>query len=240
MTATHHPPLPPELLDQLAGFDTPTICNALEVIAPERRALGFTTEGLCCLYPQLKPMVGYARTATMRSIQPSRLSPQEASQRNMAYYEYIAEGGPRPSVCIIQDLDGARAGFGSFWGEVNTHIHRGLGCQGVVTDGSVRDVDTNAQGFQMLCRLVVPSHAHYHIADFGSTVSVAGAYFSHGDLVHADRHGAVVIPVEHAARIPQVVGMLTRRETVIIAAAQAPDFDIAALRRAIGSARDIH
>ncbi|MBO9515463.1 MAG: RraA family protein [Variovorax sp.] len=240
MTATHHPPLPPELLDQLAGFDTPTICNALEVIAPERRALGFTTEGLCCLYPQLKPMVGYARTATMRSIQPTRLSPQEASQRNMAYYEYIAEGGPRPSVCIIQDLDGARAGFGSFWGEVNTHIHRGLGCQGVVTDGSVRDVDTNAQGFQMLCRLVVPSHAHYHIADFGSTVSVAGAYFSHGDLVHADRHGAVVIPVEHAARIPQVVDMLTRREAVIIAAAQAPDFDIAALRRAIGSARDIH
>lgn len=240
MPTTDHTALPQELLDQLASFDTPTICNALEVIAPERRAVGFTTESLTCLYPGLKPMVGYARTATMRSIHPLQQTPQEAGQRTMAYYEYIAEGGPAPSICVIQDLDGARAGFGSFWGEVNTHIHLGLGCRGVVTDGSVRDVDANAEGFQMLCRMVVPSHAHYHIVDFGGTVSVAGAYFSHGDLIHADRHGAVIIPPEHAARIPEVVDTLTRREAVIIAAAKAPGFDIAALRRAIGSARDIH
>ena len=54
-------PLPADLLAELATFDTPTICNALEVIAPERRSVGFTTEGLTCLYPELRPMVGYAR-----------------------------------------------------------------------------------------------------------------------------------------------------------------------------------
>lgn len=233
-------PVPDELLAELASFDTPTICNALEVIAPERRTVGFTTEGLTCLYPDLKPMVGYARTATMRSIHPPRQTPEEGSRRTMAYYEYIAEGGPTPSICIIQDLDAGRAGFGSFWGEVNTSIHQGLGCRGVITDGSARDVDTNAPGFQMLCRMVVPSHAHYHIVDHGGTVSVAGAYFGHGDLVHADRHGAVVIPVEHAARIPEVVATLTRREAVIIAATREPGFNMEALRRAIGSARNIH
>ncbi|HVR51806.1 MAG TPA: RraA family protein [Pseudorhodoferax sp.] len=233
-------PLPAALLAELATFDTPTICNALEVIAPERRGFGFTTEGLDCIYPDLRPMVGYARTATMRSIHPLRQSPQEAGKRTMDYYTYIAEGGPRPSICIIQDLDAGRAGFGSFWGEVNTTIHQGFGCQGVVTDGSVRDVDTNAPGFQMLCRMVVPSHAHYHIVDFGGTVSVAGAYITHNDLVHADRHGAVVIPAEHAARIPEVVATLTRREAVIIAAARQPDFDIEALRRAVGDARNMH
>lgn len=233
-------PIPADLLAELATFDTPTICNALEVIAPERRTVGFTTEGLTCLYPDLKPMVGYARTATMRSIHPLRQTPEEGSKRTMAYYEYIAEAGPTPSIVIIQDLDAGRAGFGSFWGEVNTSIHKGLGCQGVITDGSVRDVDTNAPGFQMLCRMVVPSHAHYHVVEFGSTVSVAGAYFAHGDLVHADRHGAVVIPVEHAARIPEVVAALTRREAVIIAATREPGFNMDALRRAIGNARNIH
>lgn len=232
--------LPAELLDQLAGFDTPTICNALEVIAPERRSVGFTTEGLNCLYPALKPMVGYARTATMRSIHPLRQTPEEGGKRNMAYYEYIAEGGPRPSVCIIQDLDAGRAGFGSFWGEVNTSIHKGFGCQGVITDGSVRDVDSNAPGFQMLCKMVVPSHAHYHIVEFGSMVSVAGAYFGHNDLVHVDRHGAVVIPAEHAARIPEVAELLARREAVIIAAAREPGFSIETLRRAVGDARNMH
>lgn len=234
------PPLPQELLEQLAALDTPTVCNALELIAPERRATGFTTEALNCLYPSLAPIVGYARTATMRSIHPLNQAPEDVSKRTMAYYEYISEGGPRPSICVIQDLDGARAGFGSFWGEVNSHIHLGLGCRGVVTDGSVRDVDTNAAGFQMLCRMVVPSHAHYHIVAFGNTVSVAGAYFNHGDLVHADRHGAVVIPSKHAAAIPAAAQLLSRREAVIIAACKAPGFDIASLRRAIGNARDIH
>jgi len=232
--------VPQDLLARLAAFDTPTICNALELIAPERRAVGFTTEPLLCLYPDLKPMVGYARTATMRSIQPQRIPPEQIGPRTMAYYEYIADGGPRPSICIIQDLDGARAGFGSFWGEVNTNIHKGLGCQGVITDGSVRDVDTNAPGFQMLCSMVVPSHAHYHIVDFGGTVSVAGLYINHGDLLHADRHGAVVIPAEHAAKIPDMAETLAKREAVLIAAAQSPDFDIAKLRKAIGDARNIH
>ncbi len=239
-TTPSDPPVPAALLAQLAGYDTPTICNALEVIAPERRAVGFTTESLNCLYPDLPPMVGFARTATMRSIHPLRQTPEEGGKRTMAYYGYIADGGPRPSICIVQDLDAGRAGFGSLWGEVNTHIHQGFGCRGVITDGSVRDVPANAPGFQMLCKLVVPSHAHYHIVDFGSTVSVAGAYFSHGDLVHADRHGAVVIPLEHAAKIPETVDLLVRREAVIIAAAKAPGFDIAALRRAVGDSRNIH
>lgn len=236
----HGAPPPDDLLAKLATFDTPTICNALEVLAPERRNVGFTTEGLACLYPELGPMIGYARTATMRSVHPLRQTPEEGGKRTMAYYEYIADGGPRPSICVIQDLDAGRAGFGSFWGEVNTSIHKGFGCRGVITDGSVRDVDSNAPGFQMLCRMVVPSHSHFHIVDFGSTVSVAGAYIGHNDLVHADRHGAVVIPLEHAAAIPEVVATLTRREAVIIAASQRPDFSIETLRRAVGDARNMH
>ncbi|HEY5209369.1 MAG TPA: RraA family protein [Stellaceae bacterium] len=230
----------PNLLTELASFDTPTICNALEIVAPERRGFGFTTEGLQCLYPTLKPIVGFARTATLRSIQPHAIAPDEARTQRLAYYEYIATGGPTPSISLIQDLDGARAGFGSFWGEVNSHIHRGLGCLGIVTDGSVRDVDANAAGFQMLCRMVVPSHAHFHIVEFGGEVNVAGLYAASGDLIHADRHGAVVIPISGAAKIPAAAALLARREAVIIAATKEPGFNFERLRQALGDANEIH
>ncbi|HVV93212.1 MAG TPA: RraA family protein [Hyphomicrobiales bacterium] len=228
----------PELLERLAQLDTPTVCNALEIVAPERRAIGFTTEPLICLYPALKPIVGFARTATLRSMQPYAV-PEKARARQLDYYDYIADGGPRPSICLIQDLDGARAGFGSFWGEVNSHIHRGLGALGVVTDGSIRDVDANAAGFQMLCRMTAPSHGHFHVVDYGNTVNVAGMYVDSGDLVHADRHGAVVIPKAVAARIPAAAALLMRREAIVIAAAKAPGFDTTRLRAALAEAAAI-
>jgi regulator of RNase E activity RraA len=233
------PDITPDLLQRLAQLDTPTVCNALEMVAPERRSIGFTTEPLLCLYPELGPIVGFARTATLRAMQP-HAAPEEARARQLAYYDYVADGGPRPSICLIQDLDGARAGFGAFWGEVNSHIHRGLGCRGLVTDGSVRDVEANAAGFQMLCRMVAPSHAHFHIVDFGNTVNVAGMYASSGDLVHADRHGAVVIPKAVAARIPDAAALLARREAIVIGAAKEPGFDTARLRQALKAASELN
>ena len=50
-----------------------------------------------------------------------------------AYYAYVDQG-LKPSVMVIQDLDGDQ-GYGSFWGEVNSNIHKGFGCEGLVTDG---------------------------------------------------------------------------------------------------------
>jgi len=232
--------LSPALLDELATLDTPTVCNALELVAPERRAFGFTVEPLQCLYPALKPIVGFARTATIRSVAPSPLSAEEAGEQRLAYYQYVAEGGPRPAISIIQDLDGSRAGFGSFWGEVNSHLHKGLGCRGVVTDGSVRDLDANAPDFQMLCRMVVPSHAHVHVVGFGGTATVAGMYVASGDLVHADRHGAVVVPKAVAAKLKAAAALISRREAVLIGASKEAGFDFERLRKALRDASEIH
>jgi regulator of RNase E activity RraA len=232
--------LSPALLNELAALDTPSVCNALEVVAPERRTFGFTIEPLQCLYPALKPVVGFARTATIRSVAPSNLSAEEARKERLAYYQYVAEGGPKPAISIIQDLDGSRAGFGSFWGEVNSHLHKGLGCLGVVTDGSVRDLDANAPGFQMLCRMVAPSHAHVHIVDFGGTVTVAGMYVSSGDLVHADRHGAVVIPKAVARQVNAAAALIARREAVLIGASKEAGFNFERLRKAMSDASEIH
>ena len=225
-------------LDALRAWDTPTICNALEVVAPHRRATGFTAEHLHCLDPGLKPIVGYARTAMFRAVEPSPLPADAVKAKRAAYYEYVA-APPGPSVVVIQDLD-PKPGFGAFWGEVNTAVHKGLGALGCVTNGSMRDLDDCAPGFQLLAGKVGPSHAHGHIVDFGGQVNVAGMTVNDGDIVHADRHGAVVVPHEAVAKLPAAVELLTRREAVILAAARSEGFDIDTLKRAMADSAEIH
>ena len=80
MTNSATAPLPASLLEALARYDTPTICNAMEVVAPERRLIGYTTKPLVCPFPDLPPMVGYARTVTIRSVLKSGLPAEEQSQ----------------------------------------------------------------------------------------------------------------------------------------------------------------
>jgi regulator of RNase E activity RraA len=225
-------PVPQEILDALRDLDTPTVCNALEVVAPTRRGSGYTVSPLVCAHPDLPPVVGYARTATIRAMQPSGLDGTAARQARLAYYRHVAEG-PGPTVTVIEDLD-PLPGYGAWWGEVNTHVHRGLGSLGVVTNGSIRDLDVCAEGYQLLAGSVGPSHAHVHVVEIGVTVTVAGLSVSPGDLVHADRHGAVTIPLDVAAQVPAAAEDLARAESVLIEASRQPGFGIADLERILG------
>jgi regulator of RNase E activity RraA len=226
------------LIDELRTIDTPTVCNALEVLVAARRGYGYTTEHLVCTRPELPPMVGIARTATIRSAHPSDLGGADARQLSDDYYAYI-DAGAKPSVIVMQDID-ANRGYGSFWGEVNSSIHVGFGCVGLVTDGGVRDLPDIAPGFQMLADRVIPSHAYVHVVDFARPVTVAGMRVRDGDLIHADQHGAVVIPHEVAADVKGAARQIIQRERVIIDAARQPGFNIDALRAAQGRAAELH
>ena len=117
----------------LREFDTPTICNAIEVIDPDRRARGFTTKPFLCHDPSLPPIVGYARTATIKATEPSGRSKAEDLATRIGYYTHIAEA-PGPTVTVIEDID-EQVGFGALWGEVNSNLHKGLGSVGVITNG---------------------------------------------------------------------------------------------------------
>ena len=227
-----------ELLTRLAEADTPTVCNALELVVPERRAKGFTTRPFVVAFPTLAPIVGVARTATIRAREPSSRAPSEAKALRLDYYRYVAADA-LPTVAVIQDLDDP-PGFGAFWGEVNSAVHKGLGCLGCITNGSIRDLDLLAPGFQLLAGSVGPSHAWVHLEAFGCDVEVHGVTVRHGDLVHADRHGAVVIPAEAASRLPEAIELCGRREAPILAAARAPGFTVEKLAAAWAEAEDIH
>lgn len=128
--------LTPQDFDALRKIDTPTICNLLEIVCPERRGTGFTFQHLHCVFPNLPPMVGYAKTATMRARVPSRRPAQEAAKFREDYLPYVGDGS-YPKVSIVQDLD-EQPGYGALWGEVFTNVHKSLGVLGVVTNGSVR------------------------------------------------------------------------------------------------------
>ncbi len=218
----------------LMALDTPTICNALEVVDPSRRARGFNIKPLVCAQPKLAPMVGYARTARIRAQHPPT-TPVD----NLGYYQYIAEGGEIPSVVVVEDIDPI-PGFGALWGEVNTNVHFGLGCLGVVTNGSIRDLPDAQPKFQMLAGMVNPSHAYVHVVDWGNPVTVHGMEVSEHDLIHADLHGAVVIP---AATIDDVLieaARIIKRERVLISAAQQDGFNIESIKAAYREMADIH
>lgn len=216
--------------DWLRSIDTPTICNIIESIDPERSSFGYTFQQLYCAFPDMGPIVGFAKTATVRARRPVSRSPEESTLFREAYFDYVADGAA-PKISVMQDLD-EQPGYGAMWGEVSTNVHKALGVKGVVTNGSVRDVDMVASDFQLLAGLVAPSRAHIHYCAFGCEVNVHGMTVNDGDLIHADRHGAVVIPPHVIARMPDALDLLNRKEDAILSVARSPNCTVDMLKAA--------
>ncbi len=218
-------PLSETELGALRAWPTPAISNAIETFNVRPRNQGYMS-GIRCIFPYFEPMVGYACTATMIADMPPNEKDRTAGQ---AHWENILKA-PTPRVAVIQDLDEPRC-IGPLWGEVNANIHRALGCLGVVTDGSVRDLDeVHELGFHFFAADVTPSHAYVHIVDSGIPVKVGGLVVNNGDLIHADKHGVVVIPHEIAREVPQACQAVEDRERRVINFCKSPDFDAEKLK----------
>ncbi len=221
-----------EQLEFLRSIDTPTACNLIEIAAPERRGSFYTVKHLQCPFPDLPPMVGFAKTVSIRAKAPGEGA---YMQRRLDYLDYVA-AEPRPSIVVIEDLDGEHAGYGAFWGEVQSNVHTALDCLGTITNGSIRDIPMIPQGFQMLAGSIGPSHAYVHIVEFGGPVNVHGMAASSGDLVHADRHGAVIVPMDKIDAMRAALDGLIDREARILAAARAPDVTVEKIKAAFRGA----
>lgn len=139
----------------------------------------------------------------------------------------------------MQDIDDV-PGLGAFWGEVHSNVLKGLGVQGALTNGAMRDFDALAEGFQILAASVSPSHGFAQIMSIGETVTIAGLRIHDGDLVHADRHGAVVIPAQALTQLPEGIDVITAKERPLIKASQRPGFSIDHLKAAMRQSDDIH
>ena len=148
----------------------------------------------------------------------------------MAYYRMMAEA-PRPSVAVIEDLDYPEC-VGAYWGEVmNTVVHKGFGMSGAVTNGVMRDLGDLAGGFPVLAGLIGPSHGFVHVREI-DTPSSLRLTVAPGDLVHADRHGAIVVPREIIFDLAAAIAKMRRTEAIVLEPARRPGFDFRAFETA--------
>jgi regulator of RNase E activity RraA len=202
-----------EELATLRRFNTPTIANAIETFHVRPRREGVTAPDVRCLSPELGPMVGYACTATILSDQPA---PQPRGVSRREYWEYTRQS-PGPKVTVVQDL--SETPGGAYWGEVNASIHQALGSLGILTNGTVRDLDEVARlGFHFFASGVQVSHGWAHLENFNRPVKVFGMLVRPGDLIHADKHGAVVIPSEIAREVAEAARRVELSEKPMLAA----------------------
>ncbi|MBE1274329.1 RraA family protein [Enterovibrio baiacu] len=211
------------LYELLISVDTPTVCNAIEIAQGKRGFNDFTRGTLQASAPESPAIVGYAKTAQIAALEPSNLPADEVKKLRMDYYRYMSET-PFPSVAVIEDLDFPDA-IGAFWGEINTNVHKGLGLSGVLTNGVMRDLGDLPEEFLVLAGSVGPSHGFVHIESIGEPVEVFGLRVSHGDLIHADRHGAVVIPTDIVPVLADAIDTLLSNEQIILKAAREEGFN---------------
>ncbi len=184
---------------ELKRWNTPTIYNGWEQITKHNSALdGFNLEPVIDYMPQMGPMIGYAVTVV---IEPSNPEHRQANPNGWAQYREYMASVLGPKIVIVQDLDKPTL-YGAFWGEVNSNIHRALGCVGTITDGGIRDTDEmNNAGFKALARGLCVGHANSFPVRWNCPVKVFGREILPGQLIHADKHGFLVIPDEDQDKI---------------------------------------
>lgn len=218
------------LLDLLRSVDTPTVCNAIEVAQGKRGFNAFTRGTMQCSDADAKPIVGYARTAKIAAVNPPTESPEVIRKRRMDYYRHMATG-TGPAVTVVEDLDYPDC-IGAYWGEINTTVHKGFGISGALTNGVMRDLGDLPDDFPVVAGSIGPSHGFVHVREIGTRVSIFGLEIQNGDLVHADRHGALVIPPEVVDQLEQAILKLLETEKLILAPARAAGFDFEAFETA--------
>lgn len=218
------------LLKLLKSVDTPTVCNAIEVAEGKRGFGAFTRGTMLCSAPDAEAIVGYARTARIAAAAPPGEPADVIRRRRMNYYRHMSEG-PRPAIAVIEDVDYPDC-IGAYWGEINATVHKGMGLSGALTNGVMRDLGDLPDGFPVIAGSIGPSHGFVHVREIAEPVTVFGLTIRDGDLVHADRHGALVIPADVVEKLPRSIETLLESERLILEPARSKGFDFAKFEKA--------
>ena len=213
-----------ELLVLLRKLDTPTVCNAIEVAQGKRGFNRFTRGTMQHSRPGEPAIVGFARTAKISGLAPPVEPSDVIRSRRMDYFRSMASGDG-PTVSVVEDVDFPNC-IAGWWGEVHVAVHKGLGMSGAVTNGVMRDLDVMDDGFPVLAGSVGPSHGFVHVLKIGGQVDVMNMKVRQGDLIHADRHGALVIPTDVIDVLKKAIETVIASEDIVLTPARKPGFNI--------------
>jgi regulator of RNase E activity RraA len=211
-----------EQLEAILEYDTCSIANAIERFGVRLRNEGFTRPGLDCLTGTDQRVLGYAATFRVKSADQPVTGGQFRDRTD--WWDQI-RNMPLPKIAVFQNIDeGSNAG--ACVGEVHAAILKAFGCSGLISDGSVRDISgiKKLGGFSVFASSVSVSHSYMHIVDFGTPVSIFGLSVRQGDLLYADCHGVLAIPIGIAAELPKVAETLRSQERRIIELCKSADF----------------
>jgi regulator of RNase E activity RraA len=205
-------PLSQETLNKLQQFDTPTICNVIELFDIRPRNTGFMDSRIQAGFPEMPPMVGFASTAAFRSDAPPASG--DAYGDLVDQVEAFARL-PGPPVMVFQDLDDPPVG--ATFGEVMCSVYQGFGSVGLVTSGGGRDLlQVKALDYPVFTGSTICAHAYCHILHLGLPVRVGGLTVRQGDLLHGDANGVTSVPVEIASEVADLCGPFLEAEKILI------------------------
>jgi len=218
----------PAWFDELAKYDTPTICNAIELFDVRPRNTGYMNDRIKACFPKMPPMVGYAVTSTFRSMAPPRSGDVYSSMSDqVAAFEKL----PGPAVIVYQDLD--EPVVSATFGEVMCSTYQAFGARGIVTSGAGRDLDqVEALGFPAFTSGTICSHGYCHTLAVNVPVTVGGICVYPGDLLHGDANGVTTIPLEIASEVPGACAELMAAEQVVLDYLKSPSITPAGLAEA--------
>jgi regulator of RNase E activity RraA len=205
-------PVPPAVLEKLRKFDTPTVCNVVELFDLRPHTAGYMDARIQACYPKLPPMVGFASTATFRSSAPPRSGNVYAGMADqVATFAEL----PGPAVAVFQDLDSPVAS--ATFGEVMATTYQSFGAVGLITSGAGRDLDqVEALRFPCFSNGTICAHGYCHIVQINVPVHVGGVMVHPGDLLHGDRNGVTTIPREIAAAVAEACPEFMAAEAVVL------------------------
>jgi regulator of RNase E activity RraA len=205
-------PLSSAELERLRKYDTPTICNVVELFDLYPRTAGYLDSRIQACFPKLPPMVGYASTATFSSASPPRGGNVYASlDQQVASFAEL----PGPAVVVFQDLDDPPAA--ATFGEVMCTTYKAFGAVGLITSGAGRDLDqVEAIDFPCFTSGTICAHGYCHLPSLNVPVHVGGVTIYPGDLLHGDRNGVTTIPLAIAGQVADACAELVKAESVVL------------------------
>ena len=218
-----------ELQERLLKVDSPTVSNAVEKFNVRSRREGYMGPQIQCRFPDLGPIVGYAVTCTI--VEYDEQYPPDPKER-YAWAEAI-HLSPKPVICVVKDMC-HRKGWSSHWGEmVGTQVNV-LGCEGIITDGAVRDLDAlHDMGMKVWSEHVVVSHGWIDVGQANIPIEVGGLVVNPGDILHADKNGIVCIPPEVLPELGATIDDILAREVEGVKRMRGQGIDLAAWKKRI-------
>jgi 4-hydroxy-4-methyl-2-oxoglutarate aldolase len=199
-------------LSRLTQFDTPTICNTIELFEVRPRQEGYLDGRIRACFPEMPPIAGYAATATMRCAFPKRDGDVYSSLDEQVSRFAELPGQP---IVVYQDLDDPCVA--ATFGEIMCSTYQAFGAAGLITSGAARDLDQVRRiGFPTFSNGAICSHGYSHIVDIHRAVRVGGVTIQPGDLLHADANGVTTIPAEIASEIADAAAEYVEAESIVL------------------------